>query len=357
MRGKRVRVLLELGVNRIIPAHAGQTIAPRYQQTMCPDHPRACGANRQKKLPTPRQNGSSPRMRGKLRTRRLSGPSPRIIPAHAGQTSWVGMNISSLPDHPRACGANLSMGLPESSVTGSSPRMRGKRQRLPQPRCQRRIIPAHAGQTRALGSSPSFRADHPRACGANKRWARGVPSLRGSSPRMRGKPDLIGAGGPRGRIIPAHAGQTPTAVRFPLFPPDHPRACGANPIFSACRWTHFGSSPRMRGKPRAMNANADRVRIIPAHAGQTLPRNYAESTPTDHPRACGANVRLPVKDRYDAGSSPRMRGKRIIVNYIMRYMRIIPAHAGQTEPQYQQYRRPTDHPRACGANYTLSVII
>ena len=208
MRGKRVRVLLELGVNRIIPAHAGQTIAPRYQQTMCPDHPRACGANRQKKLPTPRQNGSSPRMRGKLRTRRLSGPSPRIIPAHAGQTSWVGMNISSLPDHPRACGANLSMGLPESSVTGSSPRMRGKRQRLPQPRCQRRIIPAHAGQTHSPARSPISATDHPRACGANPSLGVVAVFPSGSSPRMRGK-QTVGAGCSfASRIIPAHAGQT-----------------------------------------------------------------------------------------------------------------------------------------------------
>ena len=221
--------------------------------------------------------------------RDISKPCARIIPAHAGQTGKRSCRHRDRTDHPRACGANLSMGLPESSVTGSSPRMRGKRQRLPQPRCQRRIIPAHAGQTHSPARSPISATDHPRACGANPSLGVVAVFPSGSSPRMRGKPDLIGAGGPRGRIIPAHAGQTPTAVRFPLFPPDHPRACGANPIFSACRWTHFGSSPRMRGKRRGRVVGQAQGRIIPAHAGQTGTLCSGHRGSPDHPRACGAN--------------------------------------------------------------------
>ena len=167
MRGKRVRVLLELGVNRIIPAHAGQTIAPRYQQTMCPDHPRACGANRQKKLPTPRQNGSSPRMRGKLVDGFAGIVRDRIIPAHAGQTSAASPAAMPTPDHPRACGANAFSGTLPHIGDGSSPRMRGKPEPWGRRRLSERIIPAHAGQTNG-GRGVFLRfADHPRACGAN----------------------------------------------------------------------------------------------------------------------------------------------------------------------------------------------
>ena len=50
--------------------------------------------------------GSSPRMRGKLRVVVLAGLVERIIPAHAGQTDGHGVEPWSRSDHPRACGAN-----------------------------------------------------------------------------------------------------------------------------------------------------------------------------------------------------------------------------------------------------------
>ena len=174
---------------------------------------------------------------------------------------------------------------------------------------------------------------------------------------MRGKPDLIGAGGPRGRIIPAHAGQTPTAVRFPLFPPDHPRACGANPIFSACRWTHFGSSPRMRGKPVRCVVDIVVLRIIPAHAGQTPCDERERRSRTDHPRACGANSWTFGSRSSMYGSSPRMRGKPRPVQSTGAPVRIIPAHAGQTTINLLNWVPKTDHPRACGANSSSTSLV
>ena len=135
----------------------------------------------------------------------------RIIPAHAGQTPVAGAGGIPATDHPRACGANLSEHFRVSTDYGSSPRMRGKQSVLLENGFDGRIIPAHAGQTRFQVPPMELLADHPRACGANKvtRWLTGLVS--GSSPRMRGKRPCTARASQSPRIIPAHAGQT---VRF-----------------------------------------------------------------------------------------------------------------------------------------------
>ena len=88
--------------------------------------------------------------------------------------------------------------------------MRGKHRQGRREAFQGRIIPAHAGQTRASVHVVVFGADHPRACGANRLLDEGARASDGSSPRMRGKLLLCHLVGLRIRIIPAHAGQTTT---------------------------------------------------------------------------------------------------------------------------------------------------
>ena len=168
--------------------------------------------------------------------------------------------------------------------------MRGKRQNAVGDLDDFRIIPAHAGQTTIFLFNSARWSDHPRACGANPcrppiRWMN-----TGSSPRMRGKLGHRHRRYGRARIIPAHAGQTRPRPRTPVSPTDHPRACGANPCRPPIRWMNTGSSPRMRGKLGHRHRRYGRARIIPAHAGQTRPRPRTPVSPTDHPRACGANV-------------------------------------------------------------------
>ena len=173
-----------------------------------PDHPRACGANHLVEDGRQRAAGSSPRMRGKLLLRDVREPRPRIIPAYAGQTHISTSVTGRWTDHPRACGANATAVDNCVPGDGSSPRMRGKRPSRYDIRGCRRIIPAHAGQTAYRSQGPSRRSDHPRACGANRvRWRARGPRA-GSSPRMRGKLIRDLDGDHRVRIIPAHAGQT-----------------------------------------------------------------------------------------------------------------------------------------------------
>ena len=275
MRGKpliRIPVGLEV---RIIPAHAGQTPCAVRPRPWWPDHPRACGANFgtlgvRVHLTLP-AIGFQQQVLGHVDTDRGGHRAPSLVRANTtyvpGSTSMAravntpaGVNACTLPPATRR---HLS------SATGSSPRMRGKRAGKPDPQSRQRIIPAHAGQTLVLKSSPRLRADHPRACGANGRRVTLNPPESGSSPRMRGKPEDDVHGWILLRIIPAHAGQT--GLRVTLNPPesDHPRACGANPESPEWAQPTTGSSPRMRGKHKTGSDTDISPRIIPAHAGQT----------------------------------------------------------------------------------------
>ena len=269
MRGKRRAVQGLPGGGRIIPAHAGQTSSSPSICQQRPDHPRACGANQAAGLNAGILGGSSPRMRGKHRVHRVRGRGIRIIPAHAGQTTVIGTKAHPFADHPRACGANLASRRFHHGLSGSSPRMRGKPARGLSRKGRPRIIPAHAGQTTWRSCAASNPADHPRACGANFQALPGKIGGFGSSPRMRGK--LLAPHVERltGRIIPAHAGQTPARSRRCRPWPDHPRACGANAGNGMNSDIAAGSSPRMRGKPGRNRQGIRCQRIIPAHAGQT----------------------------------------------------------------------------------------
>ena len=350
MRGKLLPILTQVAAKRIIPAHAGQTIGRQDQRAYHPDHPRACGANWTINETQAAADGSSPRMRGKPAGWNAHVGYHRIIPAHAGQTQRVLAAPLGTPDHPRACGANTCSAFRSSLPRGSSPRMRGKRATGLALWIPTRIIPAHAGQTGACWPAHAVRPDHPRACGANAMDKAKAASMTGSSPRMRGKrADHVVFHG-HARIIPAHAGQTTGSHARRFRSPDHPRACGANNVASALETVVSGSSPRMRGKPTTAAPLPRRHRIIPAHAGQTARRSHRSRTCPDHPRACGANRRVRRGGGHGAGSSPRMRGKPSGCSPHPWEPRIIPAHAGQTRKQSHRRRRKTDHPRACGAN-------
>ena len=187
-------------------------------------------------------------MRGKRPTRSLSAKPTRIIPAHAGQTIELVAQSGRSADHPRACGAN-----------------------------------------RLISVAAACRADHPRACGANWIMMSMLLWIVGSSPRMRGKLRVVVLAGLVERIIPAHAGQTDGHGVEPWSRSDHPRACGATDHGRFEVAHRAGSSPRMRGKHLGCLARRPSLRIIPAHAGQTIVPQCPRTMCPDHPRACGAN--------------------------------------------------------------------
>ena len=213
-----------------------------------------------------------------------------------------------------------------------------------------RIIPARAGQT-ALGAGHGDHAtDHPRACGANQHMTREEAEDAGSSPRVRGKHAGTDPHRVHGRIIPARAGQTARRPRSGRACTDHPRACGANASVWSGLYLAIGSSPRVRGKRLLYGAYVGAHRIIPARAGQTRPDTCPLPGRSDHPRACGANARKNGMSLRKTGSSPRVRGKHHPERAMARQDRIIPARAGQTRRRTCVPPSWPDHPRACGAN-------
>ena len=330
MRGKRRASAPSLYSRRIIPARAGQTTAGLTARNTGTDHPRACGANNLSIWTPWPATGSSPRVRGKQRDVGQVAANQRIIPARAGQTLVQKSMTSCNADHPRACGANAQVRFEGGIDHGSSPRVRGKRLRKAIRSAIRRIIPARAGQTSAGLDGADVPPDHPRACGANHECRPLMVLPVGSSPRVRGKLAGLTRGFPRLRIIPARAGQTDSKRRASPTPSDHPRACGANSRSVSELSTSTGSSPRVRGKHRVQEPRHGQSRIIPARAGQTVVTISLPVSKPDHPRACGANALFGKRRVRLRGSSPRVRGKLQGRRRFQLALRIIPARAGQT---------------------------
>ena len=192
--------------------------------------------------------------------------------------------------------------------------------------------------------------DHPRACGANNFQSVICWYARGSSPRVRGKHDRSEAGLARWRIIPACAGQTAVVNVLAYDEPDHPRVCGANSMSVSHMVTNPGSSPRVRGKQLLRRCSRPLIRIIPACAGQTRSAWWCWTRRTDHPRVCGANPLFHAAAIAESGSSPRVRGKPYETALAPEWIRIIPACAGQTPCLAVGGHHHADHPRVCGAN-------
>ena len=71
----------------------------------------------------------------------------------------------------------------------------------------------------------------------------------------------------------------------------------------------FGSSPRGRGKQEVMWAEEDYQRLIPAWAGKTFLSPQTSFFTAAHPRVGGENRGREPGNVVGAGSSPRGRGK------------------------------------------------
>ena len=300
-----------------------------------------------KKSATP---GSSPRVRGKRRSRAGQDTLGGLIPARAGKTSPRGPRWSGTRAHPRACGENAGVWGRRCGGLGSSPRVRGKRGGGTRPRARRRLIPARAGKTASENSSNEQATAHPRACGENNVGPDPLPAITGSSPRVRGKPVRRTCWAMRSGLIPARAGKTSSTTPTRSCSWAHPRACGENLMNSSSSTRVKGSSPRVRGKQRFSDVLRLVVRLIPARAGKTQRRAHRGCAAPAHPRACGENLMALVIPERRLGSSPRVRGKRDDDLAHPCGARLIPACAGKTSPSPANPRRTRAHPRVCGEN-------
>ena len=152
----------------------------------------------------------------------------------------------------------------------------------------------------------------------------------GSSPRVRGTDRLRRRRQPLGRFIPARAG---------------------NRCRDAADNLWVGSSPRVRGTDAVFATEDHWMRFIPARAGNRPKLSIFRRLPTVHPRACGEQPPMPIRDRSTAGSSPRVRGAPQPVHPRAcgeLHSRFIPARAGNRQVRNRPGIVPPVHPRACG---------
>ena len=207
-RGKLHHCPLEQLETGIIPAHAGKTWNSPRALSRPWDHPRSRGENYGPGLGLVDEPGSSPLTRGKLSSFPRPSTPDRIIPAHAGKTIFPSTWTGVLQDHPRSRGENAPMAPRASAPAGSSPLTRGKRVHGTHGRAHARIIPAHAGKTLRQSAGRLQSPDHPRSRGENATNQPRFTSVSGSSPLTRGKRQRGRRAARPRRIIPAHAGKT-----------------------------------------------------------------------------------------------------------------------------------------------------
>ena len=172
--------------------------------------------------------GTSPRMRGKPWFALTLNTPLGNIPAYAGKTRGEKDAGQFGEEHPRVCGENNVSAEVEGLKNGTSPRMRGKPAQSHQPDASTRNIPAYAGKTPLSPLALLAAKEHPRVCGENPLPAGRCVTVSGTSPRMRGKPSGNHWDSAQQGNIPAYAGKTFFPLTRVLTSREHPRVCGEN---------------------------------------------------------------------------------------------------------------------------------
>ena len=237
-------------LNGSSPRVRGTREALARQPPVSPVHPRVCGERWRNGRLAASMGGSSPRVRGTRAPATAGRGGARFIPACAGNAAWRAACPPHSPVHPRVCGERVWLPVSAPTLTGSSPRVRGTRQRLVLPLQERRFIPACAGNADSVRSSAPPRSVHPRVCGERGTAQITGRSGGGSSPRVRGTRGNGHRHVVAVRFIPACAGNAYHGHK-------HIAAGG-------------GSSPRVRGTPRHQPVQGNNRRFIPACAGNAL---------------------------------------------------------------------------------------
>ena len=321
-----------------------------YSQRLRTAHPRSRGENALVIGVLKARGGSSPLTRGKPGIRLRSWRRSGLIPAHAGKTHRSSTVVHPGRAHPRSRGENQCRRLRNDRDLGSSPLTRGKLLQARERRPGGRLIPAHAGKTPTDATTDLATGAHPRSRGENLGFSWPMGRRSGSSPLTRGKPDIHGGTHGRARLIPAHAGKTGGPAGGHRHAQAHPRSRGENSSARKRPASASGSSPLTRGKQPIQVGALGSARLIPAHAGKTHPGSPPARPPQAHPRSRGENAVQKVEDGSTDGSSPLTRGKRFCALSERGRARLIPAHAGKTVVAHAPASHDAAHPRSRGEN-------
>ena len=193
---------------------------------------------------------------------------------------------------------------------------------------------------------------HPRVCGEQRRYSRGIQARGGSSPRVRGTGNPTSLTKLLSRFIPACAGNSPPVRSRLSVAPVHPRVCGEQKSAMIDSGLSGGSSPRVRGTVSDGARARCLSRFIPACAGNRSRRTTSVWSPTVHPRVCGEQSRPQLVRTQQSGSSPRVRGTDPFAVANNLRDRFIPACAGNSQRNSARCAAGPVHPRVCGEQYS-----
>ena len=215
-------------LERLIPTHAGKTATPRRPAHGWGAHPHSRGENAPRSPRSAKPPGSSPLTRGKRR--RWWRPLCRggLIPTHAGKTSRPPRRRQRREAHPHSRGENRLAVIGASIGVGSSPLTRGKRAPAREIEAPEGLIPTHAGKTRPPPRIPRPCQAHPHSRGENTGPPAPRSTQAGSSPLTRGKLHLLDLQLNTPRLIPTHAGKTRASRGVASPSRAHPHSRGEN---------------------------------------------------------------------------------------------------------------------------------
>ena len=131
-------------------------------------------------------------------------------------------------------------------------------------------------------------------------------------------------------------------------PGAHPRSRRENRNRMPVVTPSTGSSPLTRGKRRGCPCGRQIERLIPTHAGKTNPLQQPKASARAHPQSHGENLGFNRQSPLIQGSSPLTQGKHLGTRSRGRAGRLIPAHAGKTRQPGPDPGRPRAHPRSRG---------
>ena len=283
-------VMARCGVSGTPPRLWGKRTPRKQWGSRRPVHPHACGENRPSFLPAYSQIGTPPRLWGKLYAAGEYVGVQRYTPTPVGKTRRITANRPGLSVHPHACGENVlarddnfnlyrytptPVGKTARSVvaisvvTGTPPRLWGKRERRHGNRHEQSVHPHACGENDAIGHDAARVAVHPHACGENSL----LPALRARVFRYTPTPV--------GKTIPRDWRFSWSAV--------HPHACGENVDEILAALYLDGTPPRLWGKLR--------FGVLPSPMR------------TVHPHACGENFREFIMKDAETRYTPTPVGK------------------------------------------------
>ena len=150
------------------------------------------------------------------------------------------------------------------------------------------------------------------------------------------------------RSIPACAGE-PSYLRYVVIMYKvYPRVCGGTDIMLTITTKYGGLSPRVRGNPALACACETVSRSIPACAGEPDYESVETVSVKVYPRVCGGTRLRESKERRCDGLSPRVRGNLIKGKPLVLWGRSIPACAGEPLQSRKSKRHVAVYPRVCG---------